>query len=298
MKKFEDLILSLDQECISVSTKGQEFIGELEAGMGTPEPLLGNVYFGHPPKSSSRQPLSRIPPEAKRFSFLLDSQSELLRAYANSSFPERTEAIQVGSSGQWGNSRTLDYSESVALLSNVKFPNLKILDLGVVVTDDNFNYSYGTVGDIGRLINHCPELEELRVWGHWTLEIPLPLSKIKYFEIDVPHSGDYPQVDPVSQNSFSNLLSSEMPRNPTFFAIHLHQPRDFPARDPIWYEVPDSLLNWTPTRPIEIFGLSGGFVSGTKARFERSPLAGRIRQEYLNVTLSDNLVEPTDWRSN
>lgn len=250
----------------------------------------GNIFFGHPPNEKlGRHPLRNLPNSAKHFTFLLDSNSEPVSAFAESGYPAQTVALQIGSSG----TVSLEYSDSISILTETSFPKLESLELGLTITDVNFTDSHGVIGELSGIIEKCPALTSLGIYGTWNLNRRVDLTELEELDIQVPHDGDLLQCPPITQSSLTNLLSSKLPISPSFFAIHLHLADHF-LNQPMYYQIPDHFFNWIPVETIEIFGLSGSVRPGTIERFKRSRLATRIRNKNIEITVSENLIEPKE----
>ena len=276
MQNLQQLVANSDPSDNSIA---------LDSTFGYP---TGSIFFGHPPNEKlGRHPLRNLPDTAEHFTFLLDSNSEPVSAFAESEYPAQTVALQIGSSG----TVALEYSDSISILAETTFPKLESLELGLTITDVNFTDSHGVIGELSGIIEKCPALSSLGIYGTWNLNRRVDLTELEELNIQVPHYGDLTQCPPITQSSLTNLLSSKLPISPSFFAIHLHPADDFLDR-PMYYQIPDDFFNWIPVETIEIFGLSGSVAPGTIERFKRSQLATRIRIENIEMTISRNLTEP------
>ena len=109
------------------------------------------------------------------------------------------------------------------------------LSLGDMEMLFNGHRLLGTIGEIGHVFAAAPALETLDLYGHFELTAPVRHERLRslvYQNEDIGISGG-----PVSQETFSNLLSSSFPRLTTLRIDH-----DDDETDPR-YTIPEAFLS-------------------------------------------------------
>lgn len=197
------------------------------------------VWIGlGPDREHGRTPLDQAP-KAPRALFFVEAplQVELIRAFARSREARTVEHLVIGTSHDYAASKRCigyDMAPAVAALAGARLPALTRLSLGDMEMLFNGHRLLGTIGDIGHIFAAAPSLETLDLNGHFALGAPVrheQLRRLGYQNEDVGISGG-----PVSQDTFSHLLSSTCPRLTTLQIDH-----DDDGIDPR-YEIPEGFF--------------------------------------------------------
>lgn len=181
------------------------------------------VWIGlGPHREYGRAPLEAVP-KAPRALFFVEAplQVELIRAFARSREARTVEHLVIGTSHDYASSKRCigyDMAPAVAALAGARLPALTRLSLGDMEMLFNGHRLFGTIGEIGHVFAAAPALETLDLNGHFVLAAPVGHERLRtltYQNEDVGISGG-----PVSQETFSNLLSSSFPRLATLRIDH------------------------------------------------------------------------------
>jgi hypothetical protein len=197
------------------------------------------VWIGLGPNPGyGRAPLEDVP-TAPRSVFFVEAplQAELIRAFARSRAALTVEHLVIGTSHDYAGSKRCigyDMAAAVGALADARLPVLTRLSLGDMEMLFNGHRLLGTIGEIGHVFAAAPALEQLDLNGHFALSAPVRherLRRLGYQNEDVGISGG-----PVSQETFSNLLSCSFPRLTALQIDH-----DDDALDPR-YAIPEAFF--------------------------------------------------------
>lgn len=218
---------------------------------------LGDCFFGVPQSDFfGWTVLEEIPAEVTGFRFYLGSDCEgLIQGFANSKFTEQVERLTVGSSSfNMGMGR--NYENLTQILSTAKFPNLKVLGLGVWDLFSNSHGMYGSIGNITTLLDNMPNLEKLWLYGAFDLDAQVTLSKLSELNVTLDDHITGVNGGLISQVTLSNLLESNLPSLQDAFI-------DLDCEDnDMDYQMPNSLIegkSWPRLKKIEF---TGGYAQG------------------------------------
>lgn len=258
---------------------------QIEAGKILPahksfDPELKDCLFGVPAdnhlRSGRRVPLQQIPSSVAGFGFYMsDHNLELARALVRTKLPQQLKTLHVGGT-TFSHSLDLsayqtesrgEYRNLIEELSQVDFPQLESLCLGVYELYCNDGTIYYPIGDVTRILQKVPVVQQLWLCGHFELTQCGVFPELTELNVEMEDEW-YPEVPPLSQASLDNLLQSELPKLDELY-INLASASLSPT-----YEIPSDLsgANVPSLRKLEIVGC---FSADTAKDFSESPLANR-----------------------
>ena len=234
----------------------------------------GRCYFGVPAAAAPELTvLDTMPPAPVAVSFLGGGeQAELVRAFTESPYAAVVESIDLGSSS-YAPSRQRDHAAAVTALVEARLPQVQRLTLGVWDLFHNESGLHGHLGDITRLPNAMPSLENLALYGHFSLSEPLDLPRLRSFSVVLDDWTTGPNVPPLSQETVTRLLSSHLPTVEEIW-LALTDYDDVPCR----YRLPTALLEGTLTPRLTRLEVdAAALVDGEADRILSSRLARTAR---------------------
>lgn len=256
MDKFQELVnqLPVDKKCI-------------QSAPGTWSLPLGYCFFGVPQSDFfGWASLHEIPATCHGFHFYLGGTPlDLITAFSKSTFPEQIELLVIGDSS-YAAGMSLDYSNLVRALQNVKFPNLKELQLGVWELFSNEHCMYGKVGDVTNILMNTPKLRKLGLYGQFELSAPISCKDLKELTIELEDSITGFGGGFVSNKTFSNLLDSAFPSLEQI-VINLSC-----EDDTYGYRFNEHFLSGINIPSIKRLEIAGGFAEGEKEKLQSSPI--------------------------
>jgi hypothetical protein len=171
------------------------------------------IWIGLRPSAEyQRAPLAAVPTVPRSLCFVeAPEQATLIAALAASAEAASLEHLMIGTSHDYIPNRPIRYdmSAAVAAFRAARWPALQRLSLGGMELLFNGHAYYGKLGDVTDVFGAAPQLDELRLHGQFALRGPVShgrLRELSVFVDDIGVSGG-----PLSQDTVSNLLSSDFP---------------------------------------------------------------------------------------
>lgn len=183
-------------------------------------------------------PLHEVPDSASWVCFLeAPRQADLIRAFVASPRARTVERLVIGTSHDYAQNRSVGYdmAAAVAALEGAKLPALKRLSLGDMEMLFNGHRLFGTLGDVTAVFDIAPQLEELRLHGHFALRRPVRHARLRSLLVEVEDIGV--TGGPLDQETVSNLLLSDLP---SLAECTLDLNDDHPE---FLYAIPDAFLS-------------------------------------------------------
>jgi hypothetical protein len=202
--------------------------------------------------------------------YLGANQYNLIESFTKSHYAKYVESLAIGDSS-YGNGAGRDYSQIVKILAQGSFPGISILRLGVWELFSNSHCLYGTLGDISDLCRAMPNLEELWLYGSFSLLKPPVLKNLKklYIELDDPITGINGGY--ISNETLCHLLSGHYPlleELSAYLEIEDEEPRHE-------YTFPDAFLTGTSVPTLKKIEFTGNFKAEERERLKRSLVGSR-----------------------
>ena len=204
-----------------------------------------------------------------------ETAHELLEILVHSLYSQSIEELYVGilnvSHG------TYDYEESVKILSQGFFPNLKMFSIGSY--DELFNGGMnftGKLGDVTSLVKKMPNIEELELCGYFELQERIQSPHIKTLTLWSNSDTEWFTTKPndISQETLENFLLSDLPQ--------LHTLELFVAEDSV-FQFPQTFLEAKTAPKLEILDIDGGFLVGEEEKLLKSAFANsQIRTDIVS----------------
>lgn len=247
-------------------------------------PADNHLRFGQ------RVPLEQIPRSVAGFGFYMSDQNlDLVRALVRTKIPQQLKTLLVGGTtfgysldlSAYQTESTGEYRNLIRELSQVEYPQLESLGLGVYELYCNDGTIFYPIGDVTRILQNVPVVQELWLCGHFELTQRCVFPELT--EINVEMEDDWsPEVPPLSQASLDNLLHSEFPKLDELY-IDLASAALSPT-----YEIPSEFLSGTDVPTLRKLEMVGCFSPDTAKEFSESPLANRC-----NSTARLTRLDPT-----
>lgn len=182
---------------------------------GTPAACVFGVPQGytaiHP--SGHLVALDMVPDGATEFYFYLGGDHlDLFEAYAESGFPRITQVLHVGNSSIKYRDGIWDLDRPVQALSDLDFPNLRSMKLGVFELHVNTDVGlFGSLGDVTAILQNKPALEELGLFGYFELRHAVSFPELKRLEVDPAELDGHTRGRHSPSVAINNLLTSTAP---------------------------------------------------------------------------------------
>ncbi|SRR5579883_1060607 len=245
-----------------------------------------DCFFGVPEDALyGRRPLKTIPSETTGFHFYLGAdQQALIESFTESDFPAFTTALHIGNSS-YGFGKGRDYSGLTASLTQVDFPKLEILELGVWQLFSNSHCAYGQVGVVDALAPRMPRLKQLYIYGKCELCSPLSFPDLELLHVIVNDPITGINGGALDSMTVSNILSSSFPKLQELYV-------DLEIDDgDVYYSVPDAIMTDDLFPNLTAFELAGTFHVGEKSRLINSPT---LRNKNIKLHLSEMVEAPRE----
>lgn len=265
---------------------------------------VGDCFFGVPPDPLyGREPLETLPASATRFHFYLGSDAvDLIAAFTKSKFAAAVTHLSIGDcsyaadcdyeyaaeDSSYADGSWLDFTAVVNTLGGGRFPSLRSFNLGVCQLFHNQSCGYGRLGNVTRLFDAMPSLEELGLYGCFELASPVVLPVLRWLGVLLDDDNTGMNGGAISQGTFENLLCSQMP-NLTEAFIDL-KVTDSEAT----YAFPDSFLTGANVPSLTAIEFEGSFAPDTRERWGSSELA---RRPGLRIVFSSSIMTEGEWNT-
>lgn len=191
----------------------------------------------------------------------------LLKVLVTSLYSQTIKKLHIGIFNEsHGN---YDYEESVKILSEGFFPNLKIFSIGFYdeLYNGGMNFA-GKLGDVTRLVKKMPKIEELELMGFFEFKQKMNfpyLTKLTLWS-DSDSIGWLSLYHDISQDTLDNFLLSNLPQ--------LNYLELFVDDDSL-FSFPEKFLEAETTPILKKMDIEGGFLLGEEERFLKSALRNR-----------------------
>ncbi len=228
-------------------------------------------------------PLDDIPPQTKGLYLYYGAGiKSLLAEILHTPVAANLEYLTIGITHHHSDDYA-DYSAISKLLSNVHLPKLKRLEYGIDEPIANTPCIYGNLGDITSALKNMPNLEELFLYGNFSLTEPIDLPQLITLETLQNDIGTNINGGKISNHTLQHLLTSKFESLRLLsvnllFNDNLHE-----------YSLPEAFLKGESTPGLKSLELCGKFVAGTTLQISRSPFFSRFVR--LNIQI-DNLQAP------
>lgn len=194
--------------------------GQALAGYGLGNCLANDTTLWIGADGSQDWPNSRrvkaCPAARVRVDFLAAPvQAELIAAFIDGPEALVVEELFIGTSQWYFKSYAredfpgYDMVEAVAALRGAYLPALRSLTLGDMEDLSGGLRMFGTVGEISHVFAAAPSLKYLGLHGNFTLDAPVRHDSLRTLEALFDNCGV--TGDPITQETFSALLSSSLP---------------------------------------------------------------------------------------
>lgn len=222
-----------------------------------------------------RVPLTAMPAAPTGMCFLAGGeQSELVAAFVSSPYASTVELLRIGTSSYGRGRGGLDYRACVHALTGAHLPSLRRLDLGIWDLFSNSHASYGTVGDVTRLLQGLPHLHALGLFGLFTLSQPLVLPQLRELSLNIDDPVTGHDLGPPAAETVALLLSADMPQVREI-DILMEWP---PPQGTTPWRLPRAFLQGASVPRLEHLTLPAQMLADGEAEvLLSSPLAGRVR---------------------
>ncbi|MBO0322635.1 hypothetical protein J0X14_10035 [Muricauda sp. CAU 1633] len=259
-QKFENEILKIPE-----NRRGIE--SDSESGN-----LTYCVLGVEPWESYSLSKFEKLPKHLDGFKFYLaDGCLDLMKLYIDSPYPKLTKRLVIGHSSfnfSWGEDfPAYDYSKLLDIVSRGYFPQLTEIVLGVHELFHNSECVYGSLGDIGKLLEKMPNLQSIELYGYFELSKKMTLPKVRNLEFDKDLYDVGSDIDYISLQTFENILTSEMPLLETLRISF--QKDDLEDEGPV-FEWPMVFLESNNFPKLNFFTVEGKFKKGEKRKLLES----------------------------
>ena len=167
------------------------------------------LLIGLPPHENLA-PLTAIPPDLTRVEFLAaPHQADLITTFCNSPESGQIETLTVGTSHHFAEQKhPLPYDMSPAIKAlDQPLPKVKTLSLGDMLQLFNGGQYYGRLGAIDRIFHLFPALENLQLFGQFSLNSPCTHNGLKTIEATADSIGV--SGGPIAQSTVTHLLDSK-----------------------------------------------------------------------------------------
>jgi len=210
--------------------------------------------------------LESIPKKCLGFHFYLGGTPvELMTEFAKSKYPSQIEKLIIGDSS-FANGSGLDYSEIIKTIQFSEFPELTELRLGIWELFCNSHCLFGKIGNITTLLNNCPKLEKLGLYGQFELLNTHNFSKLKKLSIELEDYTTGFNGGFISNGSLSNILDSKFPSLEEVFIDLICEEDDY------GYMFTENFLSGNNYPSLKKMEITGGFAEGEKERLLSSAL--------------------------
>ena len=236
---------------------------------------LGYCFFGVPQDDSfGWTVLSRIPKKLKGIHFYLGGECvELVSDFANSDYPQDIETLVIGNSS-FGMGEHENYTELVKKVSFARFPNLKVLELGIWELFCNAHCMYGKLGDVTKILKNSPIIERLGLYGNFELTESANFEFLKDITVTLEDYTSGSNGGFINHSTFTKLLESDCPiLEEAFIDLNCED-------DQYGYRFPDKFLEGKNMPKLKKLEITGGFLSGEKERLLKSPIGTRPNITY------------------
>ncbi|GEM75020.1 hypothetical protein [Vibrio sagamiensis] len=231
---------------------------------------LEHCLFGVPQNDAfGWTALNQMPNQLKGIYFYLGGECvQLVSDFVNSYYPQHIEKLVIGNSS-FAIGKHQNYTELVNKVSVARFPNLKILDLGVWQLFSNSHCMYGQLGDITKILNNSPKIERLGLYGNFELTEAVNFECLKSITVTLEDFVTGSNGGFISHSTLNKLLESDYPAlEEAYIDLNCDD-------DQYGYRFPDTFLEGKNLPKLKKLEITGGFLNGEKERLLQSPIGMR-----------------------
>ncbi len=213
--------------------------------------------------------LDRVPKNLKGAHFYLGGEcAELISSFANSEHSQSIERLAIGNSS-FAVGSGLDYTSLIKEINGIRFPCLKVLELGVWELFSNSHCMYGTLGEITQVLTNIPQIENIGLYGYFELNEAVNLETLKSLTVRLDDYTTGANGGFINHSTLKNLLESDCPNLEKMFI-------DLECEDNQYgYYFPEKFLKGENMPKLKKLEITGGFLSGEKERLLKSPIGTR-----------------------